>query len=178
MNRSVGKVRNKMSTVFQQIGTDRQLQDHWLRRLIAGIIDSIIISIVAWIISALAAIPALLLGSPFFLGAFPFLHGILFFFYAALLESVNGATIGKQIMNLKVTTIEGNMSTLDRTLIRDVSKIHGLVWLIDTLVGMATVGDSHQKISDRFAGTTVVSTITRGMILPTLPSAPSAPTST
>jgi uncharacterized RDD family membrane protein YckC len=118
------------------------------------------------------------LGSPLFLGTFPFLHGILFFFYAALLESINGATIGKQIMNLKVTTMEGNAATLDRTLIRDVSKIHGLIWLIDTLVGMATVGDAHQKISDRFAGTTVVSTITRGMILPTPPSAPSAPTST
>ncbi len=167
-----------MSTAFQQIGTNRQLQDHWLRRLIAGIIDYILISIVAWILSTLAAIPALLLGSSFFLGTFPFLHGILFFLYAALLESVNGATIGKQIMNLKVTTVEGNVASLDKTLIRDISKIHGLIWLIDTLVGMASIGNPSQKFSDRFAGTNVVSTITGGMILPTPPSAPSAPTST
>src|SRR3990170_4393861 len=98
MNRKVREV-EKVSTAFQQIGSNRQLQDHWLRRLIAGIIDSVIISIVAWIISALAAIPALLLGSQFFLGTFPFLHGILFLLYAAFFESFNGATIGKQIMN-------------------------------------------------------------------------------
>jgi len=73
-------------------------------------------------------------------------------------------------MYLKVTTVDGRLPTLDRALIRDISKIHELFWLIDTLIGMATVGDPHQKYSDRFAGTTVVSTIARGFILPSPPS--------
>jgi len=143
-----------------------------LRRLIAGIIDSIIIGIISTIISLLAAIPALLVGAPFFAVTFPFLHGILFFLYATFLESIYGTTIGKQIMNLRVTTMEGKLASLNRTFIRDISKIYWLLWLIDTLIGMATAADPHQKYSDRFAGTTVVSTIQRSLILPTSPSPP------
>jgi uncharacterized RDD family membrane protein YckC len=142
-------------SAFDKIVTDRQLQDHWLRRLIAGIIDSIITWITAWIISTFIALPALLLGGISLFGAFPFLSGILFFLYASFLESSRGATIGKQIMNLKVATIEGNVMALDKAMIRNISKIHGLLWLIDTLVGMALVGDPHQKYSDRLNGTTV-----------------------
>jgi len=166
-----------MSTAFNKIGTDRQLQDHWLRRLIAAIIDSIITSIIAWIISVLLALPALLLGAAFIIGAFPFLQGVIFFLYASFRESTSGATFGKQIMNLKVTTIEGTLPSLDRAMIRNVSKIHGLLWLIDTLIGMATTGDPHQKYSDRFAGTTVSSTIPTCLILPSPPSsqAPQTP---
>jgi len=165
-----------MSTTFEKIGTNRQLQDHWIRRLIAGIIDSVIISIIVWIISVLAALSTLLFGGTFFL-AFPFFHGILFFLYASFMESSRGTTIGKQIMNLKVTTIQGNVASLDKTLIRNISKIHGLLWLIDTLLGMATVGDPHQKYSDRFAGTTVASTISTSLIIPSPPSPPAPPTS-
>ncbi len=145
------------------------MQDHWLRRLIAAIIDYIIMWIVARIIAV--AVPTLLIGVQFFT-YFDLLRGLLLFLYAAFLESVWGSTIGKQIMNLKVTTVDGRMPTLDRTLIRDVSKIHELPLLIDVIVGMATVGDAHQKISDRFAGTTVASTIQRSMLLPTPISTP------
>jgi uncharacterized RDD family membrane protein YckC len=164
-----------MSTVFDKIGTDRQLQDHWLRRLIAGIIDSILIGIVSWIISVLAAIPALFLGGAFIIGGFAFLHGILFLLYAAFLEYSRGATIGKQIMNLKVRTTTGTTVSLYQTLIRNISKIHWILWLIDTIIGMATVGDAQQKFSDRFVGTTVVSTITTGLIIPSSTSPPGPP---
>ena len=166
-----------MSTAFDKIGSDRQLQDHWLRRLIAAIIDSIIIGIISWIIAVLFALPALILGGVFFIGAFPFLSGVLLFLYASFMESSRGTTIGKQIMNLRVTTMQGNVASLDRTMIRSISKIHGLLWLIDTLIGMATTGDPHQKYSDRFAGTTVSSTIPTCLILPSPPSsqAPQTP---
>jgi uncharacterized RDD family membrane protein YckC len=112
---------------------------------------------------------------PFMFTSFDLLQGLLFFLYAAVLESTWGTTIGKQIMNLKVTMLDGRPATFDRTLLRNLSKIHGLLWLIDVVVGMATVGDPHQKITDRYAGTTVVSTIERTMILPTPPNAPTPP---
>lgn len=166
-----------MSTAFEKIGTDRELQDHWIRRLIAGIIDYVIISIVAGIISVIAALPAILVGAAFIIGAFPFLHGILFFLYASFMECIYGTTIGKQIMSLKVTITDGKLPSLDKTLIRDISKIYPLLWLIDTILGMATVGDPHQKYSDRFAGTTVTSTISTGLILPSPPSPPPTPPS-
>ena len=165
-----------MSTAFDKIGSDRQLQDHWLRRLIAGIIDSIIISIIVYIISVFAALPAVFLGGAFYIAGFPFIQGILLFLYAAFLESVYGTTIGKQIMLLRVQTLDGKLPSFERTLIRDVSKIHGLLWLIDTLIGMATIGDPHQKYSDRFARTTVVSTTERSYILSAEQGSPAPPT--
>jgi uncharacterized RDD family membrane protein YckC len=131
--------------------------------------------IIVRIIAIFIVLPTLLQGVPFFT-SLDLLQGLLFFLYAAVLESTWGTTIGKQIMNLKVTTLDGRPPAFDRTLLRDVSKIHGLLWLIDVVVGMATIGDPHQKVSDRFAGTTVVSTIQRSMILPA-PSSPPTPPS-
>jgi len=163
-------------SAFQKIGTDRQLQDHWIRRLIAAIIDAIIIGVVAWIIAIIVALPAALVGAIFVIGAFPFLTGVLFFLYASFMESSMGATLGKQIMNLKVTTTDGNAASLDRIMIRNISKIHWVLWLIDLLLGMGTVGDPHQKYSDRYAGTTVTSTISTGLILPSSPPTPAPPT--
>lgn len=132
-------------------------------------------AIATQIIGFFVVLPALLRGGVFFIPYFDFFQGILFLLYAALLESTWGTTIGKQIMNLKVTTVDGRLPTLDRTLIRDASKIYQPLWLIDIIIGMATIGDPHQKISDRFAGTTVVSTIQKSMILPTPPSSSSQP---
>lgn len=166
---------NETSTAFSKIGTDRYLQDHWLRRLIAMIIDGILIWIVVQIIAFFVTLPALITGVPIIFTSFDFLSGILHFLYAAVIEATWGATIGKQIMNLKTTRMDGGKATLDRTLLRDLSRIHGLFWLIDVVVGMATVGDPHQKILDRYAGTTVVSTIERTMILPAPRSAPTPP---
>jgi uncharacterized RDD family membrane protein YckC len=165
-------------SAFEKIGNDRLLQDHWLRRLIAGIIDSIIIWVVTSIILALVAIPALVLGVvPAFIGTSSLLQGVLFFLYAWFMEFSRGATLGKQIMNLKVTTTQGALPSPDKALLRNVSKIHWVLWLVDTLVGMALPGDPHQKYSDRWVGTTVASTIDRGLILPTTSStsSPSSP---
>lgn len=155
-------------SAFEKIGSDRQLQDHWLRRLIAGIVDGIITWIIAWVILSFVAIPALLLGGGAWFGVLPFLSGVLFFIYGSFFESSRGATIGMQIMNLKVTTIEGNVVGLNKSMLRNISKIHVLLWLIDTLIGMAMAGDPHQKYSDRFAGTTVTSTTEKDLIISTI----------
>lgn len=167
-----------MSTAFEKIGRDRELQDHWLRRLIAFVIDSVILWIIITIILFIFPLPVWALGGiPLFGNVASLIQGVLFFLYAAFLESTSGTTIGKQIMYLKATTTDGKLPTLNRTMIRDISKINGLLWLIDVVIGMATAGEPHQKYSDRFAGTTVVSTIEKGFILRSPPSR-ATPTST
>jgi len=146
-----------MSTAFEKIGTDRQLQDHWIRRLVAAIFDGIIILIIAWVLSWILLFPMMVMGAPLFTGVvFPFTVGILWLLYASFTEAGLG-TIGKQVARLKVTTVDGKPATLDKTFIRNISKIYPLFWLLDVIIGMATPGDPHQKYSDRFAGTTVVS---------------------
>ncbi len=173
-----------MSTAFEKIGTDRELQDHWLRRLIAAIIDGIIIGIVASIILTLFSLPFVIAGAPLLWWftnwfALPALVlGIFWLLFASFMEPARGSTIGKMVLNLRVNTTDGRTLTFDRALIRNVSKIYPLFWLLDVIIGMATPGDPHQKYTDRIAGTTVAPTTTGGMILPTNPSPPSphAPT--
>jgi len=158
-------------SAFDKIGSDRSLQDHWLRRLIAAIIDSLIIGAIMAIIVFLAAIGAIFFGAvSAIFGIFGFVYGIPLFLYAWFMEFSQGATLGKQFMNLKVTTLQGALPSPDKALLINVSKIHPVLWLVDTLVGMALPGDPHQKYSDRWMGTTVVSTIDRTLILPAQPS--------
>ncbi|UCE95997.1 MAG: RDD family protein [Candidatus Bathyarchaeota archaeon] len=154
-----------MSTGFERIGHDSQLQDHWIKRLIAFIIDCIIVFIGTLIIAAVVTIPLIVLtaatGLPWFLFnplVGPFFLGILSILYFALLESFYGWTFGKKIMNLKTIKLGGQKPSLDTAFIRNISKIHLILVLIDVIIGLATPGDPHQKISDRIAGTTVSTT--------------------
>jgi uncharacterized RDD family membrane protein YckC len=169
-----------MSTGFEKIGSDSRLQDHWIRRLVAFIIDSIIAFIATMIIAVIISIPFIIMAAatgwtgyifnPFIV---PFFVGILSVLYFALLESWYGWTFGKKIMNLKTVKLDGQKPPLDAAFIRNISKIYWILVLIDVIIGLATPGDPNQKVSDRFAGTTVVSTITQ----PSPPPPPSSPTS-
>jgi len=131
--------------------------NHWILRLIAFIIDSIIIAIPTYIIYF-----AIILSVPLSWGFYlllPFLLGILEVIYFVLMEIYSGATIGKKVLGLEVQTVDGSKITSDKALIRDISKIFWLLLLIDWILGVAIPGrDQRQKYTDRIAGTTVVST--------------------
>jgi len=154
-----------MSTGFEKIGSDSHLQDHWIRRLVAFIIDSIIVSVCTFIIAAIIIAPLVLIAAatglpgymfdPF---SFPFFAGILSVLYFTFFETYYGWTFGKRIMNLETIKLDGQKLSLDLALIRNISKIYWILVLIDTVIGLATKGDIHQKVTDRIAGTTVVST--------------------
>ena len=154
-----------MSTGFEKIGSDQQLQDHWLRRLIAFIIDSIIVSAVTLTIAVAVSIPfivaAVATGLPWYvfnLVTFPFLTGVASVLYFALLEHYYGWTFGKKVMNLKTVNLDEQKPALNAAFIRNISKIYWILIILDIIIGLATPGDPHQKVSDRTAGTTVVST--------------------
>ncbi|MDT8781974.1 MAG: RDD family protein [Candidatus Bathyarchaeota archaeon] len=136
---------------------------HWIYRLIALIIDSIIAGIPAYIIYA--AISASILFNP---GMWWFLvwgwlitlllMGVISLLYYVILEIKWGATLGKRIMGLQVQTVDGHQVTFGKSFIRNITKILSFLIIIDWLVGIVTEGDKRQKFTDRMAGTTVVST--------------------
>lgn len=155
-----------MPTGFERIGSDTRLQDHWIKRLVAFIIDAIIVAIGTLIITAIIAIPFIIVtaaaGLPWFMfNPFiaPFFVGMLSVLYFTFLESYYGWTFGKKIMNLNTIELGGQKPFLFAALIRNISKIYWILVLIDVVIGLATLGDPHQKVSDRIAGTTVVSTV-------------------
>jgi uncharacterized RDD family membrane protein YckC len=142
---------------------------HWIYRLIALIIDSIITGIVGWIIYALLISPLLftqttyfgitVVTAPWWGGVFllPFIYGIILVLYSAIFEvSLGGMTIGKKLLGLQVQTTSGGKVTFDKAFLRNISKIYPLLLLLDWLLGILSSGNKMQKYTDRMAGTVVV----------------------
>lgn len=148
-----------MVTGLNILGSNKALQDHWIKRIVAYIIDAIIVWIVLTLI-LLAAFPVWWAVGGFFGIFFGFgalLGALLALLYWIIQEGFMGGTVGKKIMGLRVVGTTGPMDLI-RATIRNVTKIHGLLLLLDWILGLATEGDPRQKFTDRFAGTTVVRT--------------------
>lgn len=154
-------------TGLELLGTDKSVQNHWARRLVAIIIDYAIVTAVVVVIAVLAAIPLLFsLGVPtgaafssywtawwgYWIGGAigPFL-----FVYSFLAEGLYKRTLGKAIMGLRVERTDGKSVDFRDALVRNASKIHWVLLLLDVLVGLGTHGETSQKWSDRFVGTKV-----------------------
>ncbi len=136
---------------------------HWLLRLIAYIIDWIIIAVIGVLLMLVLFLPFLFVGILVgdiiwwsWLGVFPFIVGILLVLYVFYAEVNWGGTLGKRILGLRVQTVKGGKINYSQSFIRNISKIHPLFLLLDWLIGIATPGDRRQKYTDRIAGVTVV----------------------
>jgi len=139
-----------MPTGIDLIGNNAALQEHWIKRFIAIIVDAIILAVITIVLNAL------FLGALFALGLWwSFIYGIVWVLYSTLLEgSSMRATLGKKVMNLQVVAIDGAM-TIEKALIRNLSKVHPLFVLVDWVIGIATQGDPRQRYLDRLARTSV-----------------------
>jgi len=138
-----------LPTGFDLIGSNGALQEHWVRRVIAIVVDAILVSFVVWLIS----FP---FGPGFwaFWPAWNFLHGIIWLFYAVFFDMASGGTLGKKILSLRVVALDGNLDAA-KALIRNISKVFWVLLLLDTLLGLATPGDPRQRYLDRISRTTV-----------------------
>jgi uncharacterized RDD family membrane protein YckC len=141
---------------------------NWIYRVIAYIIDTIIIGIPAYIIYWLLLLPLATTTVDYGFGyayaatawwatlLLPLVIGILQLFYFIILDVSWGATIGKRIMKLQVQSVNGGKISFDKAFIRNISKIYGLLLLIDWLIGIVSAGNKNQKFLDRSAGAVVV----------------------
>jgi len=156
-------------TGFELLRDDKTVQNHWLRRLIAFVIDAIIVTVVLAIIAIVVSVPFFIaLSFPSTtVGVFPawwnawwgaWLGGLIplvVFLYFFLTEGLFGRTLGKEIMGLRVQRVDGNSMDLRNSLVRNISKISWVLLLIDVAVGLGTHGEMSQKWSDRYIGTKV-----------------------
>ena len=130
--------------------------NHWIYRLIALIIDALIIMLPIWLILNFVVFTAFWAGAFWLAWLSPLLSPVVMILYYTILDTAWGATIGKRILGLRVQMLNGDKVPFIKALIRNISKFYGLV-VIDWLIGILTQGpDNHQKFTDRFAGTTVV----------------------
>jgi uncharacterized RDD family membrane protein YckC len=156
--------KHKYTGVLIKVTTDSGQIDwnNWIIRLIAYVIDTVILLIVSWIIDFVVLAAIIVSGGFFFFfgGYFILLGilGLLSILYFIILDATWGATIGKRVLGLQVQTVEGGKVTIGKSFIRNISKIFALFLLLDWLIGIATVGNKQQKYTDRMAGTKVVQT--------------------
>ncbi len=146
---------------------DQAVQGYWVRRLIAFLIDAVVVSIAFGILAAILVVPSVItglmsgnvfnIGAVFGASAYSFLNSVILVLYFSLAESIYGTTLGKSVMSLKVTTLEGRMPTLEQALIRNASKINWILLLLDVIFGLATQTEYRQKLGDKYARTIVVS---------------------
>jgi uncharacterized RDD family membrane protein YckC len=123
---------------------------HWTMRLAAYLIDSIILAIVVVIISFIAKGGLVTIALSWV---------ILSALYFILLDAFWGATIGKKIVGLEVQLEKGGRISLIKSIIRNISKITIVLPIVGWMIAVITSGiDRRQKLTDRWAGTTVVQT--------------------
>jgi len=136
---------------------DPQLQEHWIKRAVAYVIDSIIVGIATTIILAIIMLPVFIANPAAFFNifSFPFAMGLLYILYFPITETMYGATIGKSLLGLKVVTKTDEKPSFEKAFIRNISKIHWVLLLLDLIGGLVTSTDLHQKYSDKIANTTV-----------------------
>jgi uncharacterized RDD family membrane protein YckC len=153
----------KMTTQTSEIDFN-----HWLYRLLAYIIDSIITAIPAyiiyWVLQGIIWPSETIFGFTYYYVPWwsyfllPLIIGVIQLLYFAIMEVSSGATIGKKVLGFKVQMINGSKLEFGKAFIRNISKIYGLFLLLDWIIGIATPGaDRRQKYTDRMAGTTVIS---------------------
>jgi len=146
---------------FDTLTKDSKAQGYWLDRVIAFIIDAVIVFVPLAILTAIVAVFYFTLGlfAPFALfvgGWVTFLWTIIFILYNVSMESSSGASIGKGIFHLKVVSKSGTKPTFGDAFVRNLSKIYWLLLILDVIVGLAVSKEYNQKYSDHFLGTSVV----------------------
>lgn len=86
-----------------------------------------------------------------------------FVFYNLACDIVlNGQTVGKKVMKLKVISLSGEQATIGQYMIRWLFRMLD-IYLFDALVAFIAVAASekHQRIGDMVAGTVVIKTVPR-----------------
>jgi uncharacterized RDD family membrane protein YckC len=138
---------------------------HWIMRLVAYIIDSILLIVVIAIIAQFVDLG---------IGLLALTWAIFSMLYFILIDVYWGTTVGKKVLGLQVQTEKGGRVSLQQSVICNISKIFILLPILDWLIAVVTAGsDRRQKYTDRLAGTTVIQT--RQTIQSAIP-APTQPT--
>jgi uncharacterized RDD family membrane protein YckC len=137
-------------TAAERILSESSLQQHWIKRLIAIVVDSIIVGVATAIMGFFINVAGI-----FNWLSFPFAMGLIYVLYFTITELTYGYTVGKKIVNLKVVTADGKRPSLESAFMRNISKIHFIFLLLDTIGGFFLSKDPHQKYIDQIAHTTV-----------------------
>jgi uncharacterized RDD family membrane protein YckC len=148
-------------TEVDRLLKDSKTQDFWFRRAVAYVIDWIIVVIVSAIIGLIifpfAAFSGIFFPFSFVGAGFALLAGLLYLLYFTLADYKYQRTVGKNVMGLQVITTDGSRLDIGKAFIRNLSKIHPVLLILDLIGGFFMKVKPGQKFSDSIANTTVTS---------------------
>lgn len=133
----------KLGNVEDFLSNNLALEEYWLKRASAVVIDYFVILIATGII-----------WPNFHFLEFVLASGVLSLLYFSVMETGFGYTLGKKLFSLKVITSKKGKPTLKTSLIRNISKFNIAILLVDTVIGFSF--KCHQKYVDKIAKTNVV----------------------
>jgi len=134
-------------------------------RIIAGIVDYIIIGIVAAILFFAAFTPWIMIGRPGMMSGFGWgwfggmfaVQFVLWLVYFSYFEGTSGQTIGKRVVHVKVVKEDGSKCDLGSALIRNILRIiDHLPFLYILGIILIAVTNKKQRLGDMLAKTIVV----------------------
>ncbi len=129
------------------------MQGLWGKRLVALIIDMAILTLLLWVIIAVIY-PLIALANIFSILSFwIILAAVLIIGYFTYFEGKYGASLGKDVMRLRVKALQGNMG-YRKAFIRNLSKILWVPLIVDVIVGFA-FGSPRDRYLNRLAKTEV-----------------------
>jgi len=137
------------------IGHNKPLQQHWMLRTAAFLVDLVIVTSPFWAFYVYTYFTSTHPRPPHLI-SLPFLAFVALTLYSIFMEhAANGRTVGKIIFRLRVKSSAGSL-TIEKYAIRNLSKIFIGFLLIDWLLGLATEGDPRQRFTERIAETYVI----------------------
>jgi uncharacterized RDD family membrane protein YckC len=133
----------------------------WGERLIAWVIDLILLGIFLTPIKVVLRLawPGFL-WAPSALQWIPFVHlgldNIIYFLYWALMEGINGQSVGKMAMKIRVTALNGEPTDLVHAAIQSLGKAFLLP--LDCIIGLILYPTKRQRLFNYISETLVVKT--------------------
>jgi uncharacterized RDD family membrane protein YckC len=156
-----------MSDRLEAVRSNASLQQLWIKRVLAFIVDLIVIGIIFVIVSIIftallfpVSIASFDIFTGLSAGVSTILSPLIVYGYYTFFEGSFNATIGKMFLGLRVLPIRGGTMNYKKALVRNLTKpwnlVIALAFLLDLLVGFATEGDPRERFMDTLAGTVVV----------------------
>lgn len=105
------------------------------RRVGAYIIDFFVVSAFMWIVSYLLSLVVNPVDSYEIYHFFPYVVPVLIMVYFVLCEKLEGASVGKSLMYLKVVSNNGNYISWPQAIVRNLTKIYWIPIVFDWAVG-------------------------------------------
>jgi uncharacterized RDD family membrane protein YckC len=128
----------------------------WWERFVAWLIDVVLIGAILGALTILGGQSlSLIPGWPDWLPFFSFnLNGVVLFLYWMLLEGVYGQSLGKWVMRIKVTRLDGGPVDMGRAALESLGK--AFLLLLDCLLGWILYPRRRQRIFNYISETIVI----------------------